>query len=257
MRDKVAIITGGSSGIGKETAKRLADRGTKTVLLARDMAKLDAARNEFKDRTRVTAVQADVTDRNSLKSAVAQVVAAHGSIDIVVNCAGSGYFGPVVEMTEEAITKLVRTNVFGPVLMVQESLEALKRSRGTIVNISSGLSKRALPYLSVYGGTKAMQDQISDGLRMELRDTGIRVLSYGPPATDTPFLDVSAPDTRSRMSSFVKLAKPQDVAARIVKAIEGDKREVNEGGFLKAMNFFAPGVLDTLFYKWMVRKPKT
>ena len=125
-----------------------------------------------------------------------------------------------------------------------------------IVNISSGLSKRALPYLSVYGGTKAMLDQISDGLRMELRDTGIRVLSYGPPATDTPFLDVSSTDERSQMSSFIKLAKPQDVGARIVKGIEGDGREVNEGGFLKVMNFFAPRVLDNMFYKSMVREPK-
>lgn len=256
VKERVVVITGGSSGIGKETAKLLAGKGAKLALLARDRSKLDAALKEFGGGQKVIAVQADVTDRSSVDKAVAQVLSAYGAIDILINSAGVGHFGPVIDMTEEKLVKLLRTNILGPIFMVQASIEHLKKSQGMIVNISSGLSKRALPYLSVYGGTKAMLDHISDGLRMELRDDGIKVLNYCPPATDTPFLDASHTNERSRISDHTKLAKPQDVAGRIVRAIEGDKREAIEGNFLKYMNFFAPKVLDNMFYKAMVKKQK-
>jgi len=250
LKDKVVVITGASSGIGLAVSKILAEKGAKLALLSRSVDKLNALASEMqRNKQEATPIKADVTDRESVKNAVKQAVAKYGTIDILVNCAGVGHYGAIETLDMEEFENILKTNIYGVIYMIQEAMPCLKASKGMIVNISSGLSKRGLPFLSAYGSTKAMLNQISEGLRVELMGEGVKVLTYNPPATDTPFIKFKRPG--------MKLEKVTDVAPHIVKAIEQEKREVTYGpGFLAFMNFFAPRALDNMFYKAMVKKDK-
>ena len=253
LANKVILITGASSGIGKELAALLSKKGAKLILVSRTKQKLEAVATELqKSNPNILAIPADVMDKLAVQQVIDQAVKKFGGIDILVNNAGVGYYGPLSSMTEETLTNLLRTNIYGPLYFIQSAVNQLKRSRGMIVNISSGLSKRALPFLGAYGGTKALLNYLSDGLRMELRGLGIKVLTYGPPATDTPFISAEARKGINGRPGM-KLAKAEDVAARIVSAIAKEKREVVECGPLGIMNAIAPSFLDKMFYNAMVK----
>ena len=180
--------------------------------------------------------------------AVSTVRSRFGRIDALVNCAGLGYFGPIETMSMEDLDTVLRTNVHGLLNVTQAALPALKESRGIIVNISSGLSMRALPFLSAYAGTKSMVNAVSDGMRLELAPYGIRVLTFCPPATSTEFdrKALKGPGVEKVSMAGVKTAAVGKVAADIAAAIKTEKREAG-GGFLKVMNALAPKLLDRMF----------
>jgi short-subunit dehydrogenase len=252
LRGKVVLITGASSGIGRELARALARRGAKLALAARRAERLAELASELGPDT--LAVPADVTDRDALASAVAAAVARFGRLDVLVNNAGVAYFGTLAAMPVSEMERILRTNVLGLLNGVQLAVPELKKTQGLVVNISSSLSKRALPFLSFYSGTKSMVDALSDGMRMELRKYGVRVLNYCPPETETEFGGATVHEPGLSMGEAPrKLASAADVAERIARAMEAGKREVVDGGkSLKVMNFLAPKVLDNLFYKVMV-----
>lgn len=255
LENKVVIITGASSGIGKELAKRLAHKKAKLILVARREEKLKEVAESLGNSAQVITVRADVTKRNEVDQAVQVGIKRFKKLDILVNVAGLGYFGPVATMDMKAFDQVVQTNVYGLINMVQATVPYLKKSRGMVVNISSGLSKRALPYLTAYASTKSMVDALSDGMRLELKKYGIKVLNYCPPETETEFFQKTIHDPEMDPNAHArKMAKPEDVAGRISEAIVAEKREVVEGSFLKIMNFFAPKLLDKMFYKGMVLK---
>jgi len=193
-------------------------------------------------------VPADVTDRGAVGEAVSTVRSRFGRIDALVNCAGLGYFGPIETMSMEDLDTVLRMNVHGLLNVTQADLPALKESRGIIVNISSGLSMRALPFLSAYAGTKSMVNAVSDGMRLELAPYGIRVLTFCPPATSTEFdrKALKGPGVEKVSMAGVKTAAVGKVAADIAAAIKTEKREAG-GGFLKVMNALAPKLLDRMF----------
>lgn len=257
IRDKVVIISGASSGIGKSLAQILSEKGAKVVLLARRMERLKEIEAELKAaKHEALAVMTDITDKEQVSNAVRLTLETFGKIDIVINNAGVGYFGTIEKLPLEEFDRLVKTNVYGMLHLSQCAIPDVKRTRGMIVNISSGLSKRALPFLSAYSSTKSMIDALSDGMRLELRKYGVKVLNYCPPETDTEIFEVTnnEPGLDTRQSGHRKKAKVEDVASRIVNAIIAEKREVVEGRFLQIMNFLAPKLLDNMFYKGMVQK---
>jgi short-subunit dehydrogenase len=256
IKDKVVLITGASSGIGYVVAGILACKGAKLSLLARRLEPMNELAGRYKQvNTEIMTLQADVTDRNSIQKAIDKTIGRFGGLDVIINNAGIGYFGKLESMEMTEFEKVVNTNIYGLLNVTQLAIPHLKKTKGMIVNISSGLSKRALPFLSAYGGTKSLVDSLSDGLRMELRKYGVKVLNYCPPETDTEFSRNALRDAKGMNDGGGrKMAKTQDVSARIVRAIECEKREVVEGKFLKIMNFFAPKFLDSLFYKVMVER---
>ena len=257
VRNKVIIISGASSGIGKSLAQLLSGKNAKVVLLARREDKLTEIEAELKAaKHEVMVVKTDITDRDQVSNAVKLTLEAFGQIDVVINNAGVGYFGTIEKLPMEEFDILVKTNVYGMLHLNQSAIPALKKTQGMIVNISSGLSKRALPFLSAYSSTKSMVDALSDGMRLELRKYGVKVLNYCPPETDTEIFENTHNEAGldSNQAGHRKKAKVQDVASRIVDAIVAEKREVLEGRFLHIMNFFAPKLLDSMFYKGMVQK---
>ena len=257
IRGKVVIITGASSGIGKSLARILSAKGAKVVILARRVERLKQLEAELKDtKHEVLVVKTDITDRDQVSNAIKLTLGAFGKIDIVINNAGVGYFGTIEKLPIEEFDRLVKTNVYGMLHLSQFAIPTLKKTQGMIVNISSGLSKRAIPFLSAYSSTKSMIDALSDGMRLELRKYGIKVLNYCPPETDTEIFDTTINEAGldSHQAGQRKKAKVEDVALRIVDAIVAEKREVVEGRFLQIMNFLAPKILDNMFYKGMVQK---
>ncbi len=259
VNGKVILVTGASSGIGRELARILSRRGASLALLARNVkalgdlaAELAATKASGTEGTGVEPaalpVPADITGRAAVEEAVRTVLSRFDRIDVLVNCAGLGYFGPIEAMLMEDLDRVVRTNVHGLLHVIQAALPALKESRGMIVNISSGLSMRALPFLSAYAGTKSMVNSVSDGLRLELAPYGIRVLTFCPPATDTEFdrKALKGPGLERVDLSGIKAAAAGTVAANIAAAIRAEKRETG-GRFLKVMNALAPRLLDRMF----------
>jgi len=257
VRNRVVIISGASSGIGRSLAQHLSAKGSKVVLLARREEKLKEIEAELiNDQRDVLIVKTDVTDSGQVSDAVRLTLDRFGRIDVVINNAGAGYFGTVEKMPAEEFDRLVKTNVFGMLYLTQSTIPELKKTRGMIVNISSGLSKRALPLLAGYASTKSMIDALSDGMRLELKKYGVKVLNYCPPETDTEFFATTVSETGldHHRSGDRKKARAEDVAARIVRAMEAEKREVVEGRFLQVMNFYCPRLLDNMFYKGMVQR---
>jgi NAD(P)-dependent dehydrogenase (short-subunit alcohol dehydrogenase family) len=258
---KVALITGASSGIGRELARILVSKHAKVALLARNEKSLEALASELSlagaetprairanDPKAALAVPADVTDRAAVDRAVSAIMTQFGRLDILVNCAGIGLFGPVETMSMENYDRVLRTNLHGPINCIQAALPALKQSRGMIVNVSSGLAMRALPFLSAYAGTKSALNALSDGMRLELAPCGIRVVNYCPPATDTGFdaRSLKGPGTAGISFEGMKTAKTEDVAQDIARAISMEKLRVG-GGFFRVMNALAPRMLDRMF----------
>ncbi len=247
--DRVVAITGASSGIGRSLAKHLAGKGAKVALMARRGELLEELAGELASAgATAVAVTVDIADGEAVRRAFAEVGERLGRLDVLVNNAGVGYFGPLERIAETDLDRLVRTNVYGPIFALQAALPALRESRGLVCNVSSGLSKRTLPLLAPYAGTKSMLDALTDGMRMELRRYGVRVVNYCAPETETDFdrttirgEGVAAPATRRRRQS------PDLVAARIARAIEQERREVVETRALVWMARLAPGLLDRMF----------
>jgi short-subunit dehydrogenase len=148
----------------------------------------------------------------------------------------------------ESFDTIVKTNLYGLLHCTQAALPALKASRGIIVNISSGLAMRALPFLTAYAGTKSMVNALSEGMRLELAPYGIRVLNFCPPMTDTGFdtSSIKGPGLENADFAGMKSAKTARVAAEIDSAIRREKAR-SGGGFFKLMNAVAPRALDRMF----------
>ncbi len=200
------------------------------------------------------ALAADVTDRQAVERAVGRTLSHFSRLDVLVNCAGVGYFGPVESMDMKDFDTLVKTNLNGLLNVTQAALPALKESHGMIVNISSGLAMRALPFLAAYSGTKSMVNAISDGMRLELAPYGVRVLTFCPPSTDTGFDRNAIRGAGMEKVSLedLKSEKVEKVAADIAAAIRSEKRQAG-GGFFRVMNALAPKLLDRMFLNMATR----
>ena len=175
--DKVAIVTGGSSGIGKATAQALADEGAKVAITGRDPARLDAVAEKH---ARIMAVQADSADPESAARIVAAVLDRWGRVDLLVNNAGAGTVLPVSAYDADTIARICAVNIVAPSLLVKEAASALKGSKGAIVNVGTAVSRNAAPVLAHYGATKLALEHLTASWAVELAGNGIRVNAVSP-----------------------------------------------------------------------------
>lgn len=175
---KVAVVTGGSSGIGKATANLLSDEGYTVFEFSRS----------GKTEGIVRHITADVTDEQQVKAAFEQVFSETGRIDLLVNNAGMGISG-AVEFTELSEAKRIfNVNFFGVFLCVKESIKYLRETQNSqIINISSVAAVFSIPYQSFYSATKSAQNSLSLALSSELRPFGIRVNAIMPGDVSTGF----------------------------------------------------------------------
>ncbi|ORY90095.1 hypothetical protein BCR35DRAFT_287305, partial [Leucosporidium creatinivorum] len=181
----VVVVTGCSKGgIGWALCEEFYKRGHQVFAASRNLSKSEGlAREAEEGKGSISLIELDVNSRSSVDSGVAEIVRRAGRIDLLLNNAGQGCVGPLVEVTEEAYRQTFEVNVFGLISMVQAVSPHMIRARsGTIVNIGSIVAYVPTPWASIYCATKAAVHSLSDCLRMELRGFGISVVCVAPGA---------------------------------------------------------------------------
>jgi 3-oxoacyl-[acyl-carrier protein] reductase len=228
---RVAIVTGGSRGIGRETAQRLSRDGFAIVVnYAGNRDEADAAVKSITDTGgKAVAVQADVADETAVAALFDAAEQEFGGIDVVVHAAGVMILSPLVELDLEVLDRMHRTNVRGTFVIDQQAARRV-RPGGTIVNFSSSVVKLALPSYAAYAATKGAVEAITLILARELRgrDVTVNAVAPGPTATAL-FLDGKDDETIARMAAqppLERLGTPADIA-EVIAFLAGPGHWVN------------------------------
>lgn len=187
LKNKVAVITGASKGIGASIAKHFAAEGAKVIVnYVSSKEGADSVVKEITDNGGTAiSIQADVSKEADVKRLFEETKRVFGTLDILVNNAVFQQFLPIEQASPEAFHQHFNVNVLGPVLTIQESLKLFGDKGGTIINISSGASKSPMAGVSLYSATKAALDAITISLSKELGAKKVRINSILPGATET------------------------------------------------------------------------
>lgn len=250
--DKVVVITGASSGIGRATAVDFARRGAAVVLAARRVAALHEVADEcLKAGGRAMVVPTDVTDEEQVRRLADRAIDAFGGIDVWVNNAGVIAFGRFEETPEDVFEQVMRTNFFGTVHGCRAVLpHFLDRGEGTIVNVASMVSTVGQRYTTAYVASKFAVRGFSETLRQELvEEPGIHVCTVMPGPIDTPLWQHAANYTGRAIKAMSPLSPPGQVAGTIVSLAERPQREVfvgNMGRLAALQHAVAPTMTERM-----------
>ncbi len=251
-----AIVTGASSGIGRETALELARHGVGLVIVARREDRL----REVTDRIAavggtVEAVVGDVTDRDVRQRAIDAAREKLGGLDILVNNAGVGAMGLFVDADPERARRLMEVNFFATVEMIRLSLPLLQQgNRPIVVNVSSILGHRGVPYSSEYAASKFAVQGFSESIRAEFTKLGIDVLVVSPGTTETEFFDRVIERTEDPKWPEHRPVSAAEVARQMVRAIRKGKHEIipyRWGRVLCRLNRLSPWLVDRLMARYV------
>lgn len=179
---KSAVVTGATSGIGLAITNKLVDMGYTVYGIGRDFEKVAFSNDKFKK------IVCDLTKVFDIEKIVKEIKK-EAEIELLINCAGVGYFGPHEEINVNKIHNMVALNLEAPLILTQLFLRDLKKIRGTIINISSITAKKSSTYGCAYSATKAGLSHFSKGLFDEVRKSGVKVITIHPDITKTPFYD--------------------------------------------------------------------
>ena len=221
---RVAVITGASSGIGEATARALAADGYRLALLARRVDRIEALADEFGEGA--IAIEADVTDRDSLVAAAQRVQRELGGADILVNNAGVMLLAPFTSDQRVEHRRMVETNLLGAMTATEVFLDQLRRGGGDLVNLSSVAGRTARPGNAVYAATTWGMNGWSESLRQELQPD-VRVMVIEPGAVATELTDhITHADTKQAAEQmYEQLAiTAQDIAEVIAFAVNRPRR---------------------------------
>jgi short-subunit dehydrogenase len=246
LKNKVVLITGASSGIGRALAVAFAQRGAKLVLAARRVEMLEAARNEIVPYAAdVLIVPTDVTDESQLQSLVDTTLQRFGRIDVLVNNAGVPSGGQLHTIPLKAIRNTLNVNLDGAIMLTSLCLPSMLAQRsGHIINISSIIGLIAFPYYSVYGVTKHGLRDFSTFLRRELDGTGVKVMSVMPSWTATELV----PDLmqQSMQNAGTPMDTAEYVAERVVDGLLQGQNDIYFGDLKMRIGFWLERHFPTL-----------
>lgn len=217
LSKKIAIVTGGTKGIGRAIAKSLIDAGASVAITARHEDEIAKAVAELNRRSRGLAkgYVCDVRDYNQVKSLFADV----GAVDILINNAGVGIFAPVESMSVEDFRTVLETNVFGVFYCCHEAIPLMKqRGGGHIINISSLAGANAHPQMAAYNASKFGLNGFSEALMQEVRHDGIKVSYIMPGSVNTEFGGDETSDQKSWQ------LQPNDVAEVVMDLLSQQSR---------------------------------
>lgn len=267
---KTILITGASTGIGRLTAELFARKGWNVAASARNPETLSA----LAGAANTAAYQLDVTDSGSITRTVDLAVERFGTLDVLVNNAGYGVFGPIEGTTFQELERQFRTNVTGAIEVIRAVMPVMRRQKsGTIINVSSIGGRIASPFASLYHASKFAIEGFSESFRYEAAIHGVRVKLVEPAHFKTDFMArslklASHSDYESQFNNFMEWVRLEDskaptaepVAATILRAAEdgsGKLRYPVKGGVILALTRILPdSVWRSLMSAGLTRKPR-
>lgn len=260
-KDKVALITGGSSGLGRSLAGCFARAGARVAIAARGQQQLDeVAAQLLATGSQLLAVPADVTRQADVDVMLARTLEAWGRLDVLVNCAGRSARGEILATTPDEFQSALELNFLAAVRCTRAAAPQLLANRGHLVNIGSLASKTATRYMGTYPASKFALAAYTQQLRLELGPRGLHVLLVCP----GPILRDQARDYSAELKGLPESARqpgagarvrgidPDELAQRIVAACERRKPELVVPG--KARLLFAVSQLSPRLGDWLLRR---
>jgi short-subunit dehydrogenase len=227
---KVVVVTGASMGIGEAIAKEFIDRRASVVFSSRDLVRAEAARQRVGGLERSMAVACDVTKRTDIENLLAETLKHFQRVDVWVNNAGYGLMDAVESMDMNECRRMFDTNLFGTIGAMQLVIPVMrKQASGTIINIASTAGHIAVPFMAAYCATKHALRAIGNATRVELRGTGINVLTVCPGYISTDFsVNAVKGKQQLRLGAAAKRGITADRVARaVVRGYVGGKREMS------------------------------
>ncbi|MEW6131137.1 MAG: SDR family oxidoreductase [Acidobacteriota bacterium] len=250
LRGTTAIITGATSGIGRETALEFARSGVRVIVAGRRKARLAEVVREIETKGgEALAVQTDVAEQKQVERLIEKSLKHFGQIDTLVNNAGVGVAARFDELSLEDFRRVMEINFWGAVYACKAALPVMKsqKSGGVIINVSSILGKRGVPYETAYCASKFALAGFSESLRTEVMADKIDVTTIFPGAIETEIFETSANQTGFEMPAFIPKFPARGLARVIVQNARLPQPEVVMALDAMAINFFntlAPGLLD-------------
>lgn len=249
LAEQVVIVTGASSGIGRETALHFAREGARLVLAARRQQRLQGLENEIRALgTEVLSLPTDVAQQDQVEAMVEGALQRFGRVDILVNNAGVGLVALVEETTAEDMEMILRVNFLGAFYGIRAVLPVMRRQgSGHIINISSFVGKRGLPLSGAYCASKFALIGLSESLRVELKGSGIKASVICPVGTATEFFATAKDPGGRKPSPKPPVQTPSHVARAIVRCARSPRPEVilyPPARLLVVLNALSPTLAD-------------
>jgi short-subunit dehydrogenase len=257
-----ALITGASSGIGAAFAQELAQRQTNLVLVARSADKLqelaDKLQNQF--NIKVEVIVQDLTEEKGSHRVFEMVKEKNLTIDLLINNAGMGDYGTFAERPLDKQVKIIQLNILPSVQLAHLFLQEMRdQGSGAIINVTSIAAFQPMPYISIYGATKAFLLSFSESLWAENKDYGIKVLALCPGPTESNFFEVAeVPRSMAENTTKASLTPAAEVVKDALKALDNNEHIVVTGGitnqFIVNLNRFLPRSIVTQIMKTILGK---
>jgi short-subunit dehydrogenase len=251
LRNRVAVITGASSGIGRAAAISLARAGMQVVLGARRADRLQETVEIIRHAGgEARWLRADVTRAEEVTALVREATGAYGRLDLLVANAGVGYFGRVESTPLPEIRHLLEINLLGTIHGIQAVVPVMRRQgSGHLILVSSVVGKRASPGNGLYSATKFAQVALAESLRLELADAGIRVSLICPVSTTTEFFEQAAARSPLRFNPSGPVYSAEQVAAVILRVARRPRPEVMvypPARLMVILNAISPRLVDRI-----------
>ncbi len=232
LNNKIALVTGGSAGIGYSVAKMLREAGAKVAITGRGEARLKQAAEVLGAHP----IVADVSKEADVERTYAEVLKTFGDLDILINNAGVGVFRPLVDLPTAEFDRIFATNVTGAMMMAREAAKIfIKRNRGDIVNIASTAAYRGAPNGTAYYASKFALRGMTECWRGELRKHNIRVMLINPSEVITSFAAAAGFEQKDNPSKL----RGSDIAHAVRSVLE-----MNDRGFTTELTVFATNPVD-------------
>jgi short-subunit dehydrogenase len=261
FQNKIIVITGASSGIGKALALGFLTQGAKVALCARNLGKLQEAFSDI-DNNNLLLVAADVSQENDCKDFVQAVLEKWGAIDALINNAGISMRALFEEVELDVLRNLMDINFWGTVYMSKYALPSILKSKGIITGISSIAGYRGLPARTGYSSSKFAMQGFLESLRTEMLHTGVHVMWVSPGFTASNIrntaLSASGDAQKETPLAEDKLMSAEECAERIIKAMTQRKRTVvmtTQGKLAVWLNKWIPSFVDKQVYNLFLKEP--
>ena len=263
MKNKVVIITGASSGIGKSLAVVFAKAGANVIVAARNLEKLNQLKDELKGLY-IIPIQTDVSKEEDCKKLIDETIRHYGTIDILINNAGISMRAIFEEVDLNVIRQLMDINFWGTVYCTKYAIPYILKNKGSVVGVSSIAGYKGLPARTGYSASKFAMQGFLETLRIENLKKGLHVLIACPGFTASNIRNTALSKNGTMQGESPlnedKLMTSEEVAEQILKAIIKRKDRIvmtTQGKLVVLLNKFFPKLIDKMVYNHMAKEPNT